>query len=594
MKVGFLADDYYFLRKISHLAEASPGLGSQLARGITGFSTWNVNYQAFRPLTIILMQLDYAAHGLDAWWFHGTNLALWLIGAGLFAAVCKAYLGIESLAGRAAAFLLFASWPLAVEVLGWIIIRQDSLQVVAALAGALLLRTQRGRPWLATIPLVAAFASKETGLVLPVVFAAVDAALLRREGVPARRLALAVVLRGWPWIAAAIGWWALRNAIGGGVVWSGKPFSATLFAPDTPARVLFNLGTCLRALVLPVNLLREGATVPILAAGLAGALGVVAFVAALLRSKPADLVAGAAWFLAPLAILLPFYGVGYALDSVRALTLSGAVWLFALAAGAARLARRMPRAAIVAAIVFLAAQAFVIRFNLGAYVDASERTERLRADVSGWPAGNAFVLRAREGDHIMLPLMTHEGVWVFTAIHDTLVQPFMPASPNLVLLTKEDEPGLPDLVADPGQRGLIASVVLDTPEGPRFRLLCDRAVGPPLSLSPANGATLERGKPPVLEVTIPAGAAEPGDVCRVLIADPAGNVVQATRVVGAGETGGAAAKITFGVRDFDLPEGTAALAGVAAPVIIWNATLARGSVAVARSPYAVVRLSPGE
>lgn len=591
MKVGFLSDDYYFLRRISQLAEASPGLGARLVGGISGFSTWNVNYQAFRPLTILLMQLDHALHGLDAWWFRATNVALWLLGAWLFSAGCKAYLGIASLAGRAAAFLLFFWWPLAVEALGWIIIRQDSLLVAAALAAALLLRLQRGRPWLVTVPLVLAFASKETGMVLPVVFAAIDAALLRREGVPARRLAGVVLRRAWPWLAAAVAWWALRHAVGGGVVWGGKPFSATLFAADTPPRVLFNLLSVLRALVLPVNLLRADATVAIALAGLTGALGIVAFVAALRRARPLDLVAGAAWFFAPLAILLPFYGVGHALDSVRAIYLSGVVWLFALAAGAGWISRRMPRAAVVAAVAMLAAEAVVIRFNLGSYLDTTERTERLRADVRDWPDGNAYVLRAREDDHLVLPLMAYEGVWIFTSIHDTLARPFMPASPHLVLLAKEDERGLPALVADPAQRGLIASVVVGERASPRIRLLCDRAFGPALALAPDNGATLDRRKPPVLAVTIPAGVAEAGDSCRIVIADPAGNVVQATRVLGPKDASAAPARIAFGVRDFDLPETTAPLVDVPAPVIIWNATLLRGPRVVARSAYAVVNLS---
>src|SRR5688572_20544522 len=154
MKVGFLSDDYYFLRRIAGIADEHPGLGAQMREAIRGFATWNVNFQAFRPLTIALMQVDYALHGLDAWWFRVTNVVLWLLGGWLFSTVCKAYLGIASLPGRAAAFLLFAWWPLSVEVLGWTIIRQDSLLVDAALAGALLLRLQRSRPWLVTIPLV--------------------------------------------------------------------------------------------------------------------------------------------------------------------------------------------------------------------------------------------------------------------------------------------------------------------------------------------------------------------------------------------------------------------------------------------------------
>jgi hypothetical protein len=317
----------------------------------------------------------------------------------------------------------------------------------------------------------------------------------------------------------------------------------------------------------------------------------VALVAAFLRARAADILAGAAWFLAPMPIILPFYGVGLALDSVRAVYLPGVVWLFAVVAGAAWFSRRMPRTAAVAAVVLLATQAAVIRFNLGAYVDAAERTERLRADVRDWPEGKAWVLRAREDDHLVIPLMAHEGVWIFTSILDTLAEPFMPATPDLVLLAKEDERRLPALVTDPAQRGLIASVVLDTPGGPRFRLLCDRAFGPLLALAPDNGATLDRRKPPVLAVTIPAGVAEAGDACRVTIADPAGNVVQATRVLGSAEAGGGPARIAIGVRDFHLPEATAPLVDVAAPVIIWNATLLRETRIVARSPYAVVSLS---
>jgi hypothetical protein len=593
LDVGFLSDDFYFVRRIAGIAESNSGLFGQLREGVRVFGRWHEDYSAFRPLTIATLQLDYAVHGLDAIGFRATNLALWIVASWLFSAVCAAYVGITSRGGRAATFLLLAWWPLAIEPMAWTVIRQDSLLVGAALAGALILGRKRGQPWLVTAPLIVGLMSKETAMVLPVLFAAVDAALLRREGVSPRGIAGALARRGWPWFVAAGAWWAIRRVAGGGMVWAGQSHADVLLSEGGPMRLVRGLLSGLRALVLPVNLDRAGGLVPIALAGLVGAAALVAVVVALRRARAADVAAGAIWLVVPMVPALTFYVVGPALDSIRSMLLPGLAFLFAVAAGAARIAGLRPRLVLAASLVFLAAQALVLRFNLGPFVDTSELVERISAEVGRWPAGTAHVLRARHpGGGLAPTLLVHRGVFLFSSIHDTLGPPFVPSGVRLVLLGQEDEPGLADLVGDEGRRGVIASLVHDRDE-PRFQVLAGGALGAPVELSPSHGETVGRERSPVLSVTFPAGVVAAGDACILTVADPAGNLVEARRVISTPDLGAGPTRIEFTAREFGLPESSAPLVAVPAPLIIWSATLIRGGTPVARSAYAVVTLAAG-
>ena len=262
--------------------------------------------------------------------------------------------------------------------------------------------------------------------------------------------------------------------------------------------------------MLPVNLGRDGLALPAILAGVAGAIGIAACVLALRRARGADIAAGLVWFFAPTLLIVPFYSVGLALDAARSMLLPGLAWLFATVAGAATAARHRPRLVTVATIVLLAADVIVLRFNLGAFVDASARVDRVFADVRDWPAGKAYLLRARSGNALMPVLRGYQGVWLFGSLDDPLSAPFMTGGLDLVLLAREDEPRLSERVADPARRGLIASVVADR-DGPRLRRLGGPASGPSIALVPDNGTTIAGRRPPVLAVTVPTGVAEVGD-----------------------------------------------------------------------------------
>jgi hypothetical protein len=586
LRVGFLADDFYALARIDEVAREEGGLGRQLVAGIA--RRWSDRFHAFRPLTMASLQLDHAIFGLEPAGFRATNVALWLLAAWLFSRVCAALAGVRSPAGRAAALLTFALWPLAAEPLAWTVIRQDALLVASALGAALAVAARRRQPWVAAFPLVAALLSKETAVVLPFMLVAVDAALLLREGMARGRLAAALARRSWSWFAVLAAWWLARRAAGASDTWAGGSYAGLFASGEAVASFFARLPGAVRALFVPLNLDREGQERVVPAAILAtGALAAVA--AALRRMRAGDLLAASVWFVAPLAVLLPFYSVHPSLESERIVLLPGLVLLFVLATGAARLARARPIAAALACAVFLVAEAWALRYNLGAWVEASRRVEQVRSDAVDWPGGPCFLLRSRQGDALVPQLMIHEGAYVFSsAIHDALRPPFHATPLLLRPLSDEDERGLAAIVGDdPQARGAIATL-LPGPAGPRLKLLCEPAAGGAIDLAPRHASILRRSDAPVLAVTL--GEARAGDVCEVVFADSGGTRATPWRPLGPQHLAGETARVEFRAADFGLAGASQPLREVRAPAFLWSASLKRGGRVVARSAYAVVTL----
>src|SRR5262245_31478138 len=94
MRIGFLADDFYMVRRVAEQAEETPELAERFWAGAT--RQWSARFHAFRPLTTVSLQVDHVLHGVDARGYRLTNLCLWLVAAGLFTAVCAVYLRLES------------------------------------------------------------------------------------------------------------------------------------------------------------------------------------------------------------------------------------------------------------------------------------------------------------------------------------------------------------------------------------------------------------------------------------------------------------------------------------------------------------------
>jgi hypothetical protein len=121
-------------------------------------------------------------------------------------------------------------------------------------------------------------------------------------------------------------------------------------------------------------------------------------------------------------------------------------------------------------------------------------------------------------------------------------------------------------------------------------LLLDRAMGLPMTLVPAPGTTVGRLDSPVFVVTLPQRGVEPGDLCVVVVADPTGNRLEASRIITA-EDLLAGARMPFGARDFGMAATETPLAKVDAPVFLCGAALIRGDVTIARTAYAVVNIA---
>ena len=194
LRVGFLNDDYLFLEQ----ARSTPIVTALTHSDALG------NY--YRPLS---RQVYFGAlaglHATPAV-FHAVNFAVFLVTVALLAELLAALLPLEAaLAGT----LYFAVLPLQRVAWLWISCSQDLLALAFSLGSFALYR--RERRLLAGALFLAALASKESALPLPVAMAAWDVLIARRPW-PAtlRRVAwFAALALGWSGVALTI---SLRGA----------------------------------------------------------------------------------------------------------------------------------------------------------------------------------------------------------------------------------------------------------------------------------------------------------------------------------------------------------------------------------------------
>ncbi|MEO5619184.1 MAG: hypothetical protein ABIS67_15545 [Candidatus Eisenbacteria bacterium] len=183
---GFLNDDYLFLEE----ARTRP-----LASALTRLDALG-NY--YRPLSrqIYFALLSPIAGG-DASVFHAVNFAIFLAALALLADLLAVFVTGPALG---AGLLFFALLPFQRVNLTWISCSQDLLALLFSLAALALWRRElRG---VAVAAYVAAIASKEAALPLPLAFAAWDLWIARR---PSRE----VLRRQLPLVAAAVAWAAI-------------------------------------------------------------------------------------------------------------------------------------------------------------------------------------------------------------------------------------------------------------------------------------------------------------------------------------------------------------------------------------------------
>jgi len=186
LRTGFLNDDHMFIEE----ARTRPLLESLTHLGPLG------NY--YRPLSRqIYFETLTSVAGLRPWVFHAFNFVLFLAALGLLADLLGAFLTTR---GVMAGLLYFALLPFQRVNLTWISCSQDLLALTGAFAALAFYR--RGRIGPAVLAYLAAVASKESALPLPLALVAWDV-LVVGERVP--RIARRVT----PFAAIAAGWTAL-------------------------------------------------------------------------------------------------------------------------------------------------------------------------------------------------------------------------------------------------------------------------------------------------------------------------------------------------------------------------------------------------
>jgi hypothetical protein len=594
LDVGFLADDFLVVARCADFADGAPGLGGRLRRGAT--EEWSSGFQGFRPLTTGAMQVDHFRAGVDARAYKRTNLVLWLAAAAVFALAAGALCGGLSAPWTAAAAFLFAAWPPAVEPLCWTVIRQESLLCLGAFAGALAVAARGRGPLWASLALVVALGAKETGAVLPAAFAALDWALLRREGVGGfAALRRAAVRRAFdlPVLAA---WWAARSAAlgGAGTSWNGEDYAALLLSAEGAERLARNAVSLLRAVASPIAecAFDGGLAHGVVAAAILGATG-VGVGAALRRARAADFVAFAGWTLPPVLLLAPGYAVGRDLESVRIAILPGAAVVFAATTGLARLARSRPRLAIVAAVALAAAQLAALRANMEGYRAASARVDALLSDAAAWPETDAVALRAADDrTGLVVPeLVLHRGAYVLSsAWAHALAPPFRATPLRIAVLRRSHDADLPALLAAAAAPPRIVSLVFEV-DGPRLRTLAPGGGDASLGLAPGNGAELRRDERPRFSVDLPPGLLGPGDAVRIRCALPDGGALSGRKSAAqAVARADGRSEVAFAPEDLGLPTDGALAALPVGTVVVWYAEVVRADAAVLRSVAAAVVL----
>jgi hypothetical protein len=178
LSLSFTSDDFFILDRIKTLG----GLRDPLAYfGRLGF------FEYYRPLAFVSHALDWTLWGQRATGFHLTNVLLHAIASLLVAVLGRRLYGSRvALVGG----LLFALHPASHEAVYWIAARFDLLATCFMLASLLfLLRDEVAPYWFGVGCFALALLSKESALSLPMIAAAADVIVKKRDWpTTARRL----------------------------------------------------------------------------------------------------------------------------------------------------------------------------------------------------------------------------------------------------------------------------------------------------------------------------------------------------------------------------------------------------------------------
>jgi tetratricopeptide (TPR) repeat protein len=303
-----LDDPYYVL-------ENALVRGGLTARSLAYALALDGHQSYFHPLTWLSLMLDVELFGVRAWAFHAGNVALHAGAAALLFLVLRRF---ARDAVAAAAAVLFAVHPLAVEAVAWVAERKTVLSSFLGIAAVLSYlrygeRPARGR-YAGALALHCLSLLAKPGLVLmPVVLLALDAWPLRRLGAEreGRRAWRRILLEKVPFacasaavvVAAVLSARASAPHHVGAAILSRRALTAVAVVPEY-----------LRAVVWPTDLVvfrpypRE---VDFLAVAI-GAAAVLAITGAsvLLARRQPSLAVGWTWFLATVAPYLGLHQAG--------------------------------------------------------------------------------------------------------------------------------------------------------------------------------------------------------------------------------------------------------------------------------------------
>lgn len=331
----------------------------------------------YRPLVTVSLAANYAVGGTSPWIYRATNIALHVAASLLVALLC--FLCCPSRPRLAA--VLGGSWfalhPVAAEPVCWIAARTTSLAVTFQLASLVslaffLLRARRAAFWLCVATAALALASKESSVILPVSFLALD--LLLTPSRPRRdrfrlHLSFAPI-----WIGYAV---VRRLVIGASVVPHGQE---GWFTNNTSLdRILQKVSLVLFA---PANEVSAWASIPLILM-----LSTAAALAFVDGAKRRLLVIGGVWLVAsllpgmPIAVFPHFLGsrVAYGATSCAAIVLS---MLLAAPSRSDRASAWLRGAFAVSFALTLPVLAAAARSRVQDYGQASDEMRALRADLA--------------------------------------------------------------------------------------------------------------------------------------------------------------------------------------------------------------------
>lgn len=206
----------------------------------------------WRPVFVAWMIVNQRLFGFEPLFWHATNVFLHAIVTFLAFGAARRLTGSVWIAGAAA--LIFAVHPVHVESVTWISGSPDLLMAIGMFGGLWSYLSLRERPtaakWIITILLTAlAMGSKETGIVTPALYFAVEWAAL-----PGTRWALRAVtagLRTWPFFAIAGVYFIARMfVLQGAQVGSDLQHTLNSAVWTAPSVAMFYL----RQLALPIDI----------------------------------------------------------------------------------------------------------------------------------------------------------------------------------------------------------------------------------------------------------------------------------------------------------------------------------------------------